>query len=661
MKPELSVAIIFKNEIRCIERCLKSLMPLKKAISCEIIMADTGSTDGSREVAGRYADLVFDFPWINDFAAARNAVLDRCSGKWTLVMDCDEWLDEDIGELTAFLRGSGAQACSSAQIVVRNYTAPSFAQYGDILIRRMMRMAARPRYVGAIHETPSFPSKEIMISLQHTLLHHDGYVMLNDGSEAGKAKRARNIALLEEELKKDPDNPSRLKQYIDAAGEEDSALPVLRHAVELAVAGSTPVWRKAAPVLLCAAAFLGHKRNLPETEEWIQKARELYPDSYFTRIDIAFLCAMRAFKKADFAAAAALGEEVLATYAEADRDTEGIGKTIQLGILQRYSPYYRQFMRLRMVEAYQRLGEFAKIPPLLEQTDWTVFSEKETHDMLWLCMQLYISSDLDLAPLMEAFWAGICEEKPSREAAERRKRTFLQNADVISGTRPDNDKSKEPWQLFLPLRGKCAAGDAAALIAAGSAEEADALLAAYGDLSTLSGRALAHALDLGAAFPIPGRTLTLEEADTLAGRLKADKAALRTLTVFSASAAESDQDILWARALALAALQENNWETDDNPQELIRAFVRIESAFLPRCYSEKALRQPEYLPPMHRFALHLARAFAVIAPQAVAPDFNPGITGGVRAALSELKEAVKAAPEQKKVVNLVIDDLSGKI
>ena len=660
MAPELSVAIIFRDEIRCIERCLKSLEPLKKAVTCEIVMADTGSADGSREVAGRYADLVFDFPWINDFAAARNAVLDRCSGKWALVMDCDEWLDGDIAELTDFLNGGGGRTCASAQIVVRNYTVPGFTQYGDILVQRMLRMSAGPRYVGAIHETPCFSGGGAPASLPHTLLHHDGYVMLNDGSEAGKAKRARNIALLEAELKKNPDDPSRMKQYIEAADETDGVLPVLYRAVELALAGPTPAWRTAAPAILSTAAFLGSRRGLPETGEWIQKARELHPDSYFTRIDTAFLRVTRALKSEDFAAAAALGKELLAAYAEADRDEEGIGKTIRVSILQRYSPYYKQLIRLRTAEAYQRLGRFEKIPPLLEQTDWTALDEKGIQDMLRLWTRLFTSSDLDLAPLMPAFWAGICEEKPDGDAARRRKKAFLQEAADVFSASPGHDTDREPWQLFLPLRGACAIGDAAAFMTAESVEDADALLASYDDLTTLPGRALARALDLGAAFPVPGRPLTLETADTLAGRLKADKKLLRAFAVFSASAAESDQDILWARGLALAALQDNDWETDGDPRELIRAFVRIESAFLPRCYSENALRRPEYLPPMHRFALHLANAFAVIAPQAVSPDFKPG-AAGLRAALSELREAVKAAPEQKKIVDLIIEDISGTI
>ena len=88
-QPDLSVAIIFKNESRCLERCLKSLQPLRERLSLQIVMADTGSTDGSREIAARYADVLIDFPWINDFAAARNATLEHCTGRWTLVIDCE--------------------------------------------------------------------------------------------------------------------------------------------------------------------------------------------------------------------------------------------------------------------------------------------------------------------------------------------------------------------------------------------------------------------------------------------------------------------------------------------------------------------------------------------------------------------------------------------
>ena len=70
-KPVLSICMIFKNEIRCLERCMKSLQPLRDAVACELVMADTGSTDGSREIAERYADVLFDFPWTLPLPAMR--------------------------------------------------------------------------------------------------------------------------------------------------------------------------------------------------------------------------------------------------------------------------------------------------------------------------------------------------------------------------------------------------------------------------------------------------------------------------------------------------------------------------------------------------------------------------------------------------------------
>lgn len=75
-KPLLSIGMIIKNEMRCLERCLKSLEPLRAQIPCQLVIADTGSTDGSRALAERYADILVDYPWNQDFAAARNAVLE---------------------------------------------------------------------------------------------------------------------------------------------------------------------------------------------------------------------------------------------------------------------------------------------------------------------------------------------------------------------------------------------------------------------------------------------------------------------------------------------------------------------------------------------------------------------------------------------------------
>ena len=64
----VSLCMIVKNEEDVLERCLDSISHLVD----EIVIVDTGSTDRTKEIAARFTDLIFDFPWQDDFAAARN-------------------------------------------------------------------------------------------------------------------------------------------------------------------------------------------------------------------------------------------------------------------------------------------------------------------------------------------------------------------------------------------------------------------------------------------------------------------------------------------------------------------------------------------------------------------------------------------------------------
>ena len=77
--------MIVKNEEAVLERILK---PMSLAAD-QIIIMDTGSTDRTKEIARRYTQEVYDFPWKDDFAAARNAACEKAS------MDYWMWLDAD--------------------------------------------------------------------------------------------------------------------------------------------------------------------------------------------------------------------------------------------------------------------------------------------------------------------------------------------------------------------------------------------------------------------------------------------------------------------------------------------------------------------------------------------------------------------------------------
>lgn len=333
MAAELSVAIIFKNEIRCLERCLRSLQPLRDKLSVEIVMAETGSTDGSRAVAERYADVVFDFPWIDDFAAARNAALDRCSGAWALVMDCDEWLDAEVGELVAFLKSERKNRFDQVMLTIRNYANAELTEYGDSRLYRLLNLRSKPRFAGAIHETAEFSHMPHNAEFERTLLHHDGYVMLNDGSAAGRAKRARNVALLRAALEKSPDDLRALAQYVDCAVGEPDRIARLHCAVSLVEARSDG-WETQGPPLMSAAVTLAYSEELPEFDAWAKLANERFPESFFTRIDVSYILAARNFERQDFAASVRWGEAYLRARRDFAHDAAA-RRELAFGTLQR--------------------------------------------------------------------------------------------------------------------------------------------------------------------------------------------------------------------------------------------------------------------------------------------------------------------------------------
>lgn len=99
----ISTCMIVKNEEQLLARCLDCV----KEFSDEIIIVDTGSTDRTKEIAARYTDKVYDFPWINDFAAARNFSFSKATMEYIYTADADEIIDQDnirqIQELKSIL------------------------------------------------------------------------------------------------------------------------------------------------------------------------------------------------------------------------------------------------------------------------------------------------------------------------------------------------------------------------------------------------------------------------------------------------------------------------------------------------------------------------------------------------------------------------------
>jgi glycosyltransferase involved in cell wall biosynthesis len=191
--PKLSLAMIVKNEARCLARCLRSV---RTAVD-EIVIVDTGSTDDTIKMAGEFGAKISHFNWINDFSAARNFALGQAQGDWILVLDADEYASEELGEeIREFIQGRPA--------IGRLKILSDFRRNGNILrsqsfVSRLFPRGAR--FQGRIHEQIVSPLPRINLRGE---LRHDGYLETK--------KSDRNVQLLLEELKNQPDNAYFLYQ-----------------------------------------------------------------------------------------------------------------------------------------------------------------------------------------------------------------------------------------------------------------------------------------------------------------------------------------------------------------------------------------------------------------------------------------------------------------
>ena len=81
----LSVTLIVKNE----ERVLKRLMDCL-SFADEIVVVDTGSSDGTMEIARDYTDKVYRVEWQDDFSSARNFALSKATMQYVMWLDADD-------------------------------------------------------------------------------------------------------------------------------------------------------------------------------------------------------------------------------------------------------------------------------------------------------------------------------------------------------------------------------------------------------------------------------------------------------------------------------------------------------------------------------------------------------------------------------------------
>lgn len=151
----IALCMIVKDEARFLARCLESA----RGVVDEIVVVDTGSSDGSAEIAARHGARVLTHPWNDDFAAARNVALDAARADFVLQLDGDE----ELGEGAASAIRAAVREPKDAWLVRLHHAAHLGVAPAEVVAGRLgartgdeqnlpRLFRATARYAGAIHE-----------------------------------------------------------------------------------------------------------------------------------------------------------------------------------------------------------------------------------------------------------------------------------------------------------------------------------------------------------------------------------------------------------------------------------------------------------------------------------------------------------------------------
>jgi glycosyltransferase involved in cell wall biosynthesis len=162
----LSIILITKNEEHDLADCLKSVN-----WADEIIICDSGSTDGTLDIARQFSDTVYSTDWPG-FGPQKNRALEKASGQWVLSIDADERVSPELKE--EILQVLSSQNPAAAYSIPRHsFYCGHLIRYGDWRDDRVTRLFQRGKAKfcnSLVHESLQVEGK--IGSLKAPLIHH---------------------------------------------------------------------------------------------------------------------------------------------------------------------------------------------------------------------------------------------------------------------------------------------------------------------------------------------------------------------------------------------------------------------------------------------------------------------------------------------------------
>ena len=226
----ISACAIMKNEISHVEAWLNNV----RVFAQEIIVVDTGSTDGTNEFWAKQPDVkLINYEWQHDFAQAKNVALQEATGDWLVFTDADEcyYQPENIIE---YLGKQDRQSADKDVIFcpIDNIDADSNNEIiNSDVVPRIIRNHVGIKYMGAVHEQLTKggePWQDIkyVVADRQLAIRHTGY-----STKVISFKHQRNYAILQQVMEKS----NKPEMYYGFLSESLLGLAKYQEALEYAI------------------------------------------------------------------------------------------------------------------------------------------------------------------------------------------------------------------------------------------------------------------------------------------------------------------------------------------------------------------------------------------------------------------------------------------
>jgi GT2 family glycosyltransferase/tetratricopeptide (TPR) repeat protein/2-polyprenyl-3-methyl-5-hydroxy-6-metoxy-1,4-benzoquinol methylase len=267
----LSLCMIVRDNEDTIEACLDSIYPWVD----EIVVVDTGSTDRTPEICRRFGARMFEFPWCDDFSAARNVSLEPARGEWIFWMDSDDVIDQEQGrKLRALAYGLHPDECFGyvAQVHCESSEPGQMTTVDHV---KMFRNLPGLRFEHRIHEQilPAIRRAGGSVAFTDLFVIHKGSIQT---PEVRLRKLERDFRILQLDLERYPNHPFvlfNLGMTYEDAGQYDVAEMQLRRCLDVSMPQESHV-RKTWALLVNSIRQQG---RIEEALETASHALQIFP------------------------------------------------------------------------------------------------------------------------------------------------------------------------------------------------------------------------------------------------------------------------------------------------------------------------------------------------------------------------------------------------